>query len=247
MTTLSIRRSASVDGRQSAPSFFHVGLVLLGRFLDEATRLTPRLTSTKRRARPNVRGAHQYALARLRRDLPPALHYHALRHTQDDVLSAVERLAALSGITGRSLDLLRTAAMFHDIGYIQTRTEHEAASIAITRAVLPSFGFSPEDITEIVGMIEATKLPQTPHTLSEAILADADLDSLGRVDFFIRSEELHREHTAYGSVTARDDWYEQQHRFLCQHKFHAAVARASRDAQKFRNIAQLARDMRREG
>jgi hypothetical protein len=96
-------------------------------------------------------------------------------------------------------------------------------------------------------MIEATKLPQSPHTLSEAILADADLDSLGRIDFFIRSEELRREHTAYGSVAARDEWYEQQHRFLCEHRFHTAAAHALRDAQKLRNIALLTRDMRRAG
>ncbi len=44
---------------------------------------------------PDFERARQYALERLERELPASLTYHCLAHTQDDVVPAVERLAAL--------------------------------------------------------------------------------------------------------------------------------------------------------
>lgn len=240
MTLLSVQRSASTCGRRTAPSIIQVSVVLIARVIAAVKRFGQR-TLTAPHRRPDVRGAHAYAFARLQADLPPILHYHALRHTRDDVLPAVERLAALSGITGHPLDLLRTAAVFHDIGYAVTRTDHEAASIAIVRTVLPGYAFSDEDIEQIVGMIAATKLPQTPRTPLEAMLADADLDSLGRCDYFERSEELRAECAACGEPTDQRTWCEQQHSFLTSHSYHTSTAHHLRDAQKTRNIHDLAK------
>src|SRR5436309_16127441 len=71
--------------------------------------------------------------------------------------------------------------------------DHERASAQIAAAILPNYGYTPAHIQAICGMIMATKLPQAPHTLLEQIVADADLDVLGRPDFVTRNQDLHTE------------------------------------------------------
>ncbi len=145
------------------------------------------------RGRPNVDAAIDYALGRLERELSPRLYYHSVKHTRDDVLPAVTRLASVEGIASESLLLLRVAAAYHDIGFIEQYVDHEAIGIRIARTTLPRFGFSAYHVRLVAGMIPATRLPQAPTNLLEALLADADLDSLGRDDFFATSLALRAE------------------------------------------------------
>lgn len=199
-------------------------------------------------------GARQYALQRLQSELSPRLIYHSLEHTRDDVVPATERLARLEGVTGEDLLLLLTAANYHDLGFIQViegdkstyqrRTEHEAASIHLAKEVLPGFGYTSADLQVIEGMILATRLPQTPQTLWEAILADADLDSLGREDYWPTSFALRQELAAFGVGFSDEVWFQSQLHFLQGHSYFTATARHLRDAQKQRNIAALQERLR---
>ena len=186
---------------------------------------------------PDFERAKQYALDRLKRELDPTLSYHSLAHTRDDVLPAAERLAVMEHVDAVSLLLLRTAACYHDIGFVEQRHEHESAGVLIARAILPQFGYGPDQIDAICGMIMATRLPQSPHTLLEAILADADLDSLGRDDFLPRSLALRDELAAFGAPASEEAWYARQLGFLQTHRFFTPAARALRETQKRRNIA----------
>lgn len=188
---------------------------------------------------PDSGRAIAYALARLEQELSHELLYHSLAHTCDEVVPAVERLAQLEGISQQELLLLRTAAYYHDIGFIQQRDDHEAASIAIARAILPDCCYTPEDIAVVAGIIQATKLPQSPHTLLERIMADADLDSLGRLDFLPRSMALRSELAAFGADLPLRDWYRQQLQFLSHHQYFTASASKQRDRGKQNNIALL--------
>ncbi|NJO83311.1 MAG: HD domain-containing protein [Blastochloris sp.] len=182
--------------------------------------------------RPESDHAIAAALARLTAELSPDLVYHSLAHTRDEVLPAVERLAYQEGVIDEPLLLLRTAAAYHDIGFVQQRHDHEQASVAIARAMLPEFGYTPAHLAVIEGLIWATKLPQMPHTLPEQILADADLDSLGRLDFLSRSLALRTELAASGTVIALPDWYAQQLAFVRQHRYFTPSARRLRDPGK---------------
>jgi uncharacterized protein len=188
---------------------------------------------------PNVAAASAYALARLARELPPALCYHSIGHTRDDVLPALEYLAATIGVGGEDLLLLRTAAYYHDLGFVERYDDHEIASAQIARAVLPQFGYHAGQIRRILAMIMATRLPQSPGTLLEQILADADLDVLGRDDYLPLSQLLRDELHHTGFVVADGDWYRGQIAFLRDHHYWTAAARARRDEQKQRNIALL--------
>src|SRR3989304_3776280 len=86
---------------------------------------------------PDFERARQYALDRLERELSPALVYHSLVHTRDDVGPAAERLADLEGVTGEARLLLLTAAYFHDIGFTLQREDHEALGAGLVREGLP--------------------------------------------------------------------------------------------------------------
>jgi uncharacterized protein len=188
---------------------------------------------------PDFASARSYALARLERELSPVLCYHSLTHTRDDVVVAVERLAAQEGVAGEALLLLRTAAYFHDLGFIEQRDQHEAIGARVASAALPRFGYRPDQIALIEGMIMATRLPQTPHTLLERILADADLDVCGRDDFLALNRCLRAELAATGSTTNDREWYSGQLSFMWAHRYWTASARASRDQVKRANIAAL--------
>ncbi len=190
---------------------------------------------------PNFAAARAYALVRLERELAPDLSYHSLAHTRDDVLPATECLAHRAGIAGENMLLLRTAACYHDIGFVIQRNEHEQVSICIASAVLPQFGYSPAQLAIINGMIRATRLPQTPQTFLEQIMADADLDSLGRTDFFQRSLDLRNELVASGSMFSLSAWYQRQLQFLGQHRYFTPMARQLRDMGKQFNIIALRR------
>jgi len=155
---------------------------------------------------PDFERAKRYALERLERELPHLLRYHALTHTRDEVVPAAERLAALEGVTGEALVLLRTAAYYHDVGYIVQRQDHEAIGAQIAAQVLPQFGYTPSQVAQIRAMILATKLPQPPHTLLEAILADADLDNIGHETFWARRQDLRTELAALGMPMTDEQW-----------------------------------------
>jgi uncharacterized protein len=90
-------------------------------------------------------------------------------------------------------------------------------------------------------MIMATRLPQTPHTLLERILADADLDVCGRDDFLVLNHCLRAELAALGSASSDREWFSGQLSFLRAHQYWTAAARASRDQGKHMNIAALER------
>ena len=185
---------------------------------------------------PDLQRARQYVLQRLERELSPALTYHSISHTRDEVVPAAERLAALEGVQGEDLVLLLTGAYFHDIGFVERRPNHENASQRIARQALPVFGYSPAQLDVVDSLIEATRLPQSPHNLLEEILVDADLDVLGRVDFLASSQALRAELAVFEAPLTDKAWYIIQVDFLTSHHYFTASARKLRDAQKAHNI-----------
>lgn len=191
--------------------------------------------------KPDFEGARAYALGRLERELSPKLIYHSLVHTRDGVVAASKRLARMEKVDGEALVLLLTAAYFHDIGFVVQCEDHEEVGCSIVEQALPQFHYGSDQILAIKRMILATKLPQNPETRLEEILADADLDVLGRDDFLVRSLELQMEREAYGSPTTEAEWYVIQLHFLQTHRYWTKSAQLLRDYKKEENIALLKR------
>ncbi len=188
---------------------------------------------------PDFEGAIRYALSRLERELAPEVTYHNQWHTEQDVLPAVRRLAAMSGIGADDARLLEVAAAYHDIGFVVQRDEHERAGAEIAAQVLPGFGFTSEQVAAVQGMILATRLPQSPRTPLEEILADADLDVLGREDSLPRSAALRAEVAAQGRPVAEAAWIRSQLKFHRGHRYFTVAARTLRDEGQQQNVALL--------
>jgi len=190
---------------------------------------------------PDCVSSWEYALRRLEGELSPLLTYHGLAHTCDDVLPAAIRLAALEGVKGEDLNLLLTAVWYHDVGYIENQAGHETVSIRIASSVLPRFGFGRTQIRIIRGLIEVTQIPQSPATHLQEIMADADLDLLGRDDFWPLSQALRQETAALGRPTTDLEWYSSQLAFLQSHHYFTTSANSLRAAGKQQNVEALIR------
>lgn len=180
-------------------------------------------------------------LERLARELPPDLYYHGIHHTRDDVLPAAERLATRAGLDAEQSLLLKTAALYHDAGFLIQYQENEVLGAAIAAETLPHFGYTPAQIASIQALIRATRIPQQPQDLLQSLLCDADLDSLGRADYLETSHNLRQELAAHGTLISLRDWYTRQLAFLSDHEYFTEAARSLRDAGKQENIAELKR------
>ena len=189
----------------------------------------------------DIEQACAHAIGRLAHELSPKLHFHSLTHTRDDVVPAALRLAAQLDIGCEDTQLIRTAACYHDIGFIERRDGHEEVSARIAAATLPGFGYSSDQVACVVGMIMATRLPQQPKDLLEQIMADADLDSLGRADFFVRNQALRDELAAYNHKMSDAVWYNGQLKFLRSHHYWTNEASSLRGPAKKQHIEELVR------
>ncbi len=195
-------------------------------------------------SQPDYAGAITHALERLRTELPADLLYHSVWHTEHDVMPSALRLARLTDHVGEAdLHLLEVAAAYHDLGFVEQAQNHEMISARIAAQTLPALAFNSRQIECIMGMILATRLPQSPRTVLEQILADADLDVLGREDFFPRNADLLQESIRLGRPFTQEEWNRQQLNFLQQHTYFTTAARALRDTGKQQHIAALQREL----
>lgn len=185
--------------------------------------------------------ARHYAQQRLERELSRGLTYHSLEHTSQDVVPAAQVFAGGEGIQGDDLTLLLTAAWFHDLSFIEVRAGHEAVGIRLAAEVLPGLGYSAAELQVVAEIIQATVVPQQPTTLLEKVMADADLDVLGRDDFWPRNVKLRQETAFFGKVLTDAEWYAGQLTFVASHTYCTATARALRDAGQLRSVALLRR------
>ena len=174
-------------------------------------------------------------LDKIKNELPVYLHYHTIHHTLD-VYECAASIAKEEGINASDLKLLLVAAIYHDAGYLEQNTDHEQRSCEIARHYLPQFHYSKQDIDIICGIIMATKIPQNPQSHLEEILCDADLNYLGRTDFFSIGDKLYNEMLAIGTIKNRDEWNILQVAFLKQHHYFTATAIKLLKSEKEKNL-----------
>ncbi|MGI9546740.1 MAG: HD domain-containing protein [Flavobacteriaceae bacterium] len=168
---------------------------------------------------------------------PDHLSYHTIAHIID-VANVCDGYIKSYQIPDDKALLIRIAAISHDYGYMFSPEDHEERSITELRPRLNN-SFSEEDIELINGMIRATKVPQNPKNIFEEILADADLDYLGRDDYDRLSEQLYHEFIHFGVVDTYNQWLDVQIGFLENHHYHGSLAIENRSAKKLQKLAEL--------
>ena len=171
--------------------------------------------------------------------LSDELTYHNAEHTLCDVLSASIYLAKNKKLGEEDLILLKTAVLFHDLGYLKQYDDNESIGALMAEEALPQYGYNHDQIAVIKDLILATKLPQAPSTLLEKIICDADLDSLHRTDFLAQGEKLKHEISIYKDDVNDDEWLNIQLLFLKNHTYFTDVDLELRNKGKLMNISLL--------
>ncbi|MCU0357431.1 MAG: HD domain-containing protein, partial [Cyclobacteriaceae bacterium] len=192
----------------------------------------------------DVAGAENFIINLQEAELPAYLHYHNIDHVRD-VTEAAMRNANESELKDEERMLLRTAALYHDSGFTISSRNHEEHGCTIARESLPRFGYSTEQIDAICSMIMATKVPQTPKTKLEKILCDADLDYLGREDFYDVGRRLYAEMQERGLVETEREWNLIQKTFLENHRYHTVWAQQHREIKKQEYLQEIYQKLKR--
>ena len=174
----------------------------------------------------------------LKENLSEHYYYHDLDHTLY-VTSKVLEIASHENCSDKELELVHTAALWHDTGYINTYKNHEQQSCLLAKQYLPEYGYSAEDIDKVCGIIMATKIPQLANTKLERIMADADLEYLGTSLFEEKSDMLFREVQLVNPSLNQEKWDEVQISFLQNHNYFTTYCRENKEPIKQKHLSKL--------
>ncbi len=185
----------------------------------------------------------QYIRELFRDELPAGIKYHNANHTLHStkgVVAVANNLARLENISEQDRELIVAAAYFHDTGYIREYEKNEPIAARIAGRILRLIGYKPDEIDKVQRMILATDPKIEPKTHVEKILCDADLDNLGREDFFQLDERL-REGRRLRGIDVSDDvkWYRDTLEFMEKHRYHTESQRKLREKGKQKNTREL--------
>ena len=180
----------------------------------------------------------EYILDKLETELSKNLYYHNVKHTVD-VVTQSELIGWAEGLNDHKLLLLKTAALFHDIGHTVSYADHELRSTEIAKKILPKYDYKPVEIDEICRIIMATKLPPKPTDLVESIICDSDLDYLGRTDFVPVSNTLYEELKVQNKSLSLNDWNKMQLKFIGSHQYFTKTGRSLRNVKKQEQIERI--------
>jgi predicted metal-dependent HD superfamily phosphohydrolase len=173
------------------------------------------------------------------RRLSSTLTYHNTEHTIDVVDNSIA-IGKEHRCSPAELDMLAIAAWFHDAGYVEVYAGHEEKSIGIACEFLMKNHYPPDRIAVVTGCIQATKMPQSPKTLLEKIVCDADLINFGKENFFVRNEAIRKEwELALGIMFSDQEWLQKSIALLTNHRFHTDYAEQQFSPCRKRHLSTL--------
>jgi predicted metal-dependent HD superfamily phosphohydrolase len=143
--------------------------------------------------------------------------------------------------------LLRTAALFHDSGFLYRYENNESIAVDLVRHHGPLFGYNEQDLQIIEELIFATSYHAKPKNLMQEILCDADLDYLGRLDYHSTAEKLFNELAAYGNAYNELERIEMQIHYLeSHHTYYTASAKNLRNPGKKKRLKELKNKLKKQ-
>lgn len=128
---------------------------------------------------------------------------------------------------------LRIAAMFHDLGFLDSQVHNEGIGIAYAMAAMANLSETHGDFSDTIKN-EVAKYILTTARLNahvdrrQAIILDADMVHCGAPDpdeFLTWNKRLRDEYEALGKVYTDKEWLEAQVAFLSKVKFRTAYAK----------------------
>jgi predicted metal-dependent HD superfamily phosphohydrolase len=174
---------------------------------------------------------NDFVINLLKTRIPADYYYHNFEHTIYVMEKAVE-IGKQEQCTDKELELLAVAALWHDTGYINIYKGHEEESCVLAMQYLPSYGYADDDIEKICGMIMATKIPQSPQTKMETIIADADMEYLGTKKAAELASNLFKELNALNPLITPEAWNRTEIDFLTTHHYFTRFCKENRQHNK---------------
>ncbi|MET6998458.1 Pycsar system effector family protein [Chitinophaga defluvii] len=187
-----------------------------------------------------IEAARQYVTQQYQEHPHPQLVYHNLVHTKQVVQSA-EQICAHYRLPEDELVAVFVAAWFHDLGYLLgTADRHEENGAAEAVSFLQQQEVTVPIQEMVKRCILATKMPQSPQSLPEQIVCDADLSHLGREDFKVRNKLLKQEVEMVGNKKISGiAWTTTTIVFLEQHHYFTEYCQTRYKQQKEENLRKL--------
>jgi HD superfamily phosphodiesterase len=167
------------------------------------------------------------------------LVYHNQVHTENVVNAAIE-IANHYRLSDLDYFIVVTAAWFHDIGYYTDPARHEEKGAEEAAVFLKRKGVDETTIQTVAQCIRATRLPQSPETLLEKIVADADLFHLGTSKFLETNKQIRKEFIALHNIDlSKDEWRNKTIRLLETHQYHTDYCRLLLNDTKAKHLEKL--------
>jgi predicted metal-dependent HD superfamily phosphohydrolase len=192
---------------------------------------------------PRLKIVAQYIRELFRDELPGVIKFHDANHTlhpERGVVAVANKIAISENISEHDRELLIAAAYFHDTGYIREYDKNEPIAARMAGRILKLIGYKPSEIEKIQKMILSTDLEREPKTHVEKILCDADLDNLGREDFFKLDGKLREGRRARGLDVSDDlKWYRGTLEVIKNHQYYTESQKKLREKGKQKNIKGL--------
>ncbi|RYF86683.1 MAG: HD domain-containing protein [Chitinophagaceae bacterium] len=184
--------------------------------------------------------ARAYVTDIFRHRVKPEFVFHNLEHTED-VVEASSHMADYYQLQEDDRLVLMLAAWFHDTGYSSGVAEgHEDVSQQLVTQFLQSRNVDETTIQRVVSCIKSTRMPQSPVSLIEKILCDADLYHLSTEDFKARNQLLKQERESLmGQKIDKKEWRKSNTEFLTKHQYFTDYGQEVLTPKKFENLAQL--------
>ncbi|MDQ6609301.1 MAG: DUF5706 domain-containing protein [Bacteroidota bacterium] len=184
--------------------------------------------------------ARTYVTDTFQHRVKPEFVFHNLEHTED-VVEACSLMAEYFQLAEEDRLVLMLAAWFHDLGYASGKTEgHEDVSVQMVAQFLHSHHTNELLIQRVDSCIQATQMPQSPVSLIEKILCDADLHHLATEDFKARNSLLKQEReNLLGHKIDKKEWRKGNIKFLMQHQYFTEYGQQLLEPKKAENLAIL--------
>lgn len=166
-----------------------------------------------------------YATKLLLQQLSEDHKYHNLSHTLA-VRTACRKLGEQMDINEEELEILEIAALFHDVGFIETYNGHEGISRRIARDFLTGKNYPEDKLERVLTCIDVTFPANRPSNTLEEIIRDADLINLGSDGYATHLNGLRHEWDVFlGQRFTDRDWYKINRKFLKNQSFFTEAAR----------------------
>ena len=120
------------------------------------------------------------------------LHFHKKEFFKK-VYHQTELLGRSENVSDEEMLLLLTAATLLFSGLSESYENFENKSAEITRGILPEFGFDENQTERVFNLILATKDTYHPQNNLEAVLIDARMEFIGRIDYLTQVKLLYLE------------------------------------------------------